>query len=87
MSGKSHPTPVWTKESSVLLRYQTSSNSIYIDCVAYANGAWEVCLAYGLGSFYSRGASGREATQEDACKRALIVAYALTYDLKTLEDS
>lgn len=78
------PPPVWTRDSTaysgVRLRYQAINNGVFFDAKAYEDGAWEILT--GL----NRGANGREASQEDACKRCLAVAYAMTDDLKTLEE-
>lgn len=75
------PPPVWARDptaySGVRLRYQASNNGVFFDAMAYEDGTWRVRVSNVL-----HGASGREATQEDACARCLAVAYAMTDDLK-----
>ena len=79
------PPPVWTRDSTaysgVRLRYQAINNGVFFDAMAYEDGTWEI-----RGPAIHRGANGHEASQEDACKRCLAVAYAMTDDLKTLEE-
>lgn len=86
---KQRPTPQWVRDSTaysgVRQRYLASDWTVPFDAMAYPDGRWEVRIRVSLDG--KGGASGREDTQEDACKRALIVAYALTDDLKALEDS
>lgn len=76
------PPPVWARDptayNGVRLRYQASNNGVFFDAMAYEDGHWEVRVSSNI----HQGASGREATQEDACTRCLAVAYAMTDDLR-----